>query len=103
MLIEMNPVQTAQEIGASSAQAQLWVLLVVGFMGIVWLVKQLRAESNELRNDLREQAKAREVSMEHLIRCVDANTSALHDNSSVLSETKHQLRRSEEVLNRFSS
>lgn len=103
MLIEMNPVQTAQEIGASSAQAQLWVLLVVGFMGVVWLVKQLRAESTELRNDLREQSKAREATMEQLIRCVDANTSALHDNSKVLSDSKHQLRRSEEILTKFVS
>ena len=101
MLIEMNPVQTAQEIGSSSAQAQLWVLLVVGFMGVVWLVKQLRAESNELRSDLRAQSQAREESMAQLIRCVDANTSALHDNSTVLSDTKHQLRRSEDVLNKF--
>ena len=103
MIADVNPISAAKEIGAASAQTQLWVFIVVGFFCFAWLVKQLREESNELRRDLREQAKAREESTMQLIRVVDANTAAIRDNNIILQDVKHQLRRSEDTLDKFSS
>lgn len=101
MIANVDPISAAREIGNSNTQTQLWVFIVVGFLCFVWLVKQLREESVELRKDLREQSKMREESMAQLIRVVDANTAALNANNTVLSDAKHQLRRSEETLDKF--
>jgi hypothetical protein len=103
MIADVDPISAAKELGASSAQTQLWVFIVVGFFCFAWLVKQLREESAELRRDLREQSKTREESTTQLIRVVDANTAAIRDSNSVLSDVKHQLRRSEETLDKFAS
>ena len=103
MIANVDPISAAREIGNSNTQTQLWVFIVVGFLCFVWLVKQLREESVELRKDLREQAKTREESTTQLIRVVDANTAALNANNVVLADVKHQLRRSEETLDKFAS
>lgn len=78
-------------------------MILLGIAAVVWAVRAFREESAELRKDLREQSKSRDESLTQLIRCVDANTSALHRNDEVITEAKYQLKRSQETLDKFTT
>lgn len=96
-----NPLETAQALGNSSANIQVWFLILLGIAAGVWAVKALRDDSAELRKDLKEQSKMREESLTQLIKCVDSNTAALTSNKETLEATRYQLKRNEETLNKF--
>lgn len=96
-----DPMSAAQQLGSSEANVQVWFLIILGIAAAVWAVKAFREESAGLRADLKEQSRAREESLAQLIKCVDHNTAALHDNKVVLESTRYQLKRSQETLERF--
>lgn len=98
-----DPVSAAQQLGSSEANVQLWFLIILGIAAAAWAVRAFREESAGLRADLKEQARAREESLAQLIKCVDRNTSALQENRVVIESAKYQLKRSQEVFEKFSN
>ncbi len=98
-----DPMSAAQQLGSSEANVQVWFLIILGIAAAVWAVRAFREESAGLRADLKEQARAREESLAQLIKCVDHNTSALKDNNTALESTRYQLKRSQEVLEKFTN
>lgn len=98
-----DPIDSAQKLGSSDANVQVWFLILLGIAAVVWAVKALREDSAQLRKDLKEQSKSWEESLAQLIKCVDSNTAALKDNREVLESAKYQLKRSQETLEKFTA
>lgn len=96
-------IEAAHTVGSAPVNVQVWVLIFLGILAVVWAVRAFRNESAELRKDLREQAVAREVSLRQLIICVESNTAVLKENSEVLAQAKYQLLRNQETLDKFTS
>jgi len=102
MLAASDPLDAAANIAASSIATQVWFLGLVVFLVGCYFLKMVREDSIELRKEIREQSAKREQSMQHLSEVVEANTSAMRHNSEVLSESRYQLKRSQETLDKFS-
>lgn len=98
-----DSIQAAQKIAGSDANVQVWFLILLGIAATVWAVRAFREESAGLRTDLKEQARSREESIALLIKCVDRNTTALQENKTVIDGAKYQLKRSQEVLEKFTN
>ncbi len=98
-----DPIDSAQKLGSSDANVQVWFLILLGIAAVMWAVKAMRGDSAELRKDLKEQSRMREESLAQLIKCVDSNTAVLRENKEVLEGTKYQLKRSQETLEKFAS
>jgi len=102
MFAASDPLDAAASLASSSVATQVWYLIVVVFAVGCYFLKMVRDDSIELRKEIKEQSAKREQSMQHLSAVVEANTSAMHQNSEVLSDSRYQLKRSQETLDKFS-
>lgn len=89
-------IETASSVADKGVAAQVWVLIIFMMLVGVWYC-------NLLRKELNEQSRKREVLITELTKVVADNTRAIDANTGVLDQTKYQLKRSQETLDKFTT
>lgn len=95
-------IDSATRLGNSNSSVQVWFLLISMAAAVVWLIRQLRSDSEQLRAELKEQSTKRAEMMDNLARLVADNSATVKQNSEIIAKSTYQTQRCQEILEKIS-